>query len=87
MTTAADVVSFMSENLGPEVVTVHVAGHPEITVDGDTATGSWVFEDTVIVPDFKVIIRGGGYYVDDYRKDADGNGGSPARSMNGSTRR
>jgi hypothetical protein len=68
----ADVVTFMSENLGPEVVTIHVAGHPEITVDGDTATGSWVFEDTVIVPDFKLMIRGGGYYVDDYRKDADG---------------
>jgi ketosteroid isomerase-like protein len=68
----ADVVTFMSENLGPEVVTVHVAGHPEIAVDGNTATGSWVFEDTVIVPDFKLMIRGGGYYVDDYRRDADG---------------
>jgi hypothetical protein len=68
----ADVVTFMSENLGPGVITVHVASHPEITVDGDTATGSWAFEDTVIVPDFKMLIRGGGYYEDDYRKDDDG---------------
>lgn len=70
--TRADVVKFMSENLGPGIITVHIASHPEINVDGDTATGSWGFEDTVIVPEFKVMIRGGGYYVDDYRKDADG---------------
>lgn len=68
----ADVVDYMSKNLGPEVITIHIANHPEIDVDGATATGSWAFEDTVIVPDFKVIIRGGGYYVDDYRRDADG---------------
>ncbi len=67
-----DVVDFMSANLGPGIVTIHIASHPEISVDGDTATGSWGFEDTVIVPDFKMIIRGGGYYVDGYRKDADG---------------
>jgi len=70
--TRADVVKFMSENLGPGIITIHIASHPEIAVDGDTATGSWGFEDTVIVPDFKVMIRGGGYYVDDYCKDADG---------------
>jgi hypothetical protein len=68
----ADVVGFMRDNLGTAVITVHIASHPEITVDGDTATGSWGFEDTVIVPDFKVIIRGGGYYDDSYRRDADG---------------
>jgi hypothetical protein len=68
----ADVVGFMRDNLGTGVITVHIASHPEITVDGDTATGSWGFEDTVIVQDFKVIIRGGGYYDDSYRRDADG---------------
>ena len=67
-----DVVEFMSGNLGTNIVSVHIASHPEISVDGDTATGSWGFEDTVIVPDFKVMIRGGGYYRDEYRKDADG---------------
>ena len=59
-------------NLGPGVVTMHVANHPEIEVDGDSATGTWAFEDTVIVPDFKVSIRGAGYYHDTYRRDADG---------------
>ena len=67
-----DVVAFMSENLGEGVVTIHVANHPEIDVDGATATASWVFEDTVLVPDFQLQIRGGGYYSDTYRKDADG---------------
>jgi SnoaL-like domain len=67
-------VEFMSANLGPGVITMHVANHPEIDVDvdGDTATGSWAFEDTVIVPDFKVLIRGAGYYNDTYRRDPDG---------------
>ena len=68
----ADVVEFMAGNLGPGIITIHIASHPEIVVDGDRATGSWGFEDTVIVPDFKVLIRGGGYYKDEYRKDADG---------------
>lgn len=67
-----DVVDFMSGNLGTSIISIHIASHPEISVDGDTATGSWGFEDTVIVPDFKVMIRGGGYYKDEYRKDADG---------------
>ena len=66
------VVAYMAENLGLGIVTIHIANHPEIDVDGDTATGSWAFEDTVIVPDFKVQIRGGGYYVDTYRRDSDG---------------
>lgn len=70
--TRADVVAYMSEQLGTGIVTIHIASHPEIQVDGDTATGSWGFEDTVIVPDFKVQIRGGGYYNDTYRKDSDG---------------
>jgi len=67
-----EVVDYMSGNLGTGIITVHIANHPEIQVDGDRATGSWAFEDTVIVPDFKVQIRGGGYYCDEYRRDADG---------------
>ncbi|MEU4312962.1 nuclear transport factor 2 family protein [Nocardia sp. NPDC024068] len=66
------VVDFMRENMGPGVVTTHVANHPEITVDGDTATGSWLFEDTVLATDFGVLIRGSGYYTDRYRRGADG---------------
>ena len=70
--TRADVVAFMSENLGDGVITVHVANHPEIDVDGDLARASWGFEDTVLVPGFHLQIRGAGYYLDTYRKEPDG---------------
>lgn len=66
------VVEWMKGNLDNGTITMHVAQHPEIDVDGDTATASWGFEDTVIVPDFKVVIRGAGYYKDEYRLDPDG---------------
>ena len=68
----ADVVAFMSENLGNGIVTVHIASHPEIDVDGDAASATWAFEDTVLVPAFQLQIRGAGYYSDTYRKDPDG---------------
>jgi hypothetical protein len=66
------IVGFMREQLTTSVVTMHVAQHPELDVDGDEAEGSWGFEDTVIVPDFKVLIRGAGYYRDRYRRGTDG---------------
>ncbi|GAB4584627.1 nuclear transport factor 2 family protein [Nocardia sp. IFM 10818] len=64
-----EVVDYMSKSLGGNIITVHVANHPEITVDGETATGSWCLEDTVIVPDFRVLIRGAAYYRDEYRRE------------------
>ena len=67
-----EVVDYMSANMGPGLTSVHIANHPEISVDGDTATGSWAFEDTVLALAFNMIIRGAGYYIDTYRRDADG---------------
>ncbi len=66
------IVGFMSEKLGNGIITAHFAHHPEIEVEGDTAEASWGFEDTVIATDFKVLIRGAGYYRDRYRRGADG---------------
>lgn len=66
------IVEFMSARLGAGVITVHVANHPEIAVDGDTATGSWCFEDTVIATEHRMLIRGAGYYTDRYARGADG---------------
>ena len=66
------VVDFMRTNLDNGIITTHIASHPEIDLDSDTtAHGSWVFEDTVIVPGH-AMIRGSGYYADTYRKDEDG---------------
>ncbi|MBF6100827.1 nuclear transport factor 2 family protein [Nocardia cyriacigeorgica] len=66
------VVGFLRDNMGTGIVTTHVANHPEISVDGAEATGSWLFEDTVIATDYGVLIRGSGYYSDRYRRDPDG---------------
>lgn len=68
-TSREDLVGYMSTALGGNIITVHVANHPEITVDGDTATGSWCLEDTVIVPDYNILIRGAAYYNDTYRRE------------------
>ncbi len=65
-------VGFMRKALTPAVTSVHFAHHPEITVVGSTAEGSWAFEDTVIIPEHRCLIRGAGYYRDGYRRDDDG---------------
>ncbi|RRO18009.1 nuclear transport factor 2 family protein [Saccharopolyspora rhizosphaerae] len=67
-----EILTFMRDNLGPGIITTHFAGQPEIDVDGDTATGTWVFEDTVIATEFKTIIRGAAFYEDTYRRGSDG---------------
>ena len=66
------IVGFMREKLGPSVITVHVCTQPEIEIDGDTASGTWCFEDTVIVTEHRVMIKGAAYYEDEYRREGDG---------------
>ncbi|HEY5397926.1 MAG TPA: nuclear transport factor 2 family protein [Trebonia sp.] len=66
------IIAFFRENLGPAILTVHAAGQPEITVDGETATGSWRFEDTVIATEYRIVIKGAAFYQDRYERGADG---------------
>ena len=66
-----EIIAFFRANLGPEIITVHAAGQPEITVDGGTATGSWRFEDTVIATEHRIVIKGAAFYQDRYERDAD----------------
>ncbi len=61
------IVGFMRSALDANIITVHVCTHPVIEVDGETATGTWCLEDTVIVPEYDVMIRGAAYYRDRYR--------------------
>ena len=68
----ADVVEFMSGNLGEGIVTIHIANHPEIDVDGDTATGRWYLQDKVIVPAFQFMLEGAAFYEDRYARTPDG---------------
>ncbi|MGV0686456.1 nuclear transport factor 2 family protein [Mycolicibacterium thermoresistibile] len=65
-------VNFMRTSLGPEIITEHRVTHPEITVDGDEATGIWYLQDRVIAPDFNFMLIGAAFYRDRYRRTADG---------------
>jgi len=67
-----EIVGFLRDKLGPDMITMHRAGQPEITVEGDTARGTWSFEDTVIATEFRVVITGAAFYQDRYKRGTDG---------------
>jgi SnoaL-like domain len=67
-----EIVGFLRDKLGPDMITVHRAGQPEITVEGDTARGTWSFEDTVIATKYRVVITGAAFYQDRYERGGDG---------------
>ncbi len=68
----AALVSYMRENLGEGMLTMHQVHNPEITVDGDTATGRWYLEDRVIVEAFKFMLEGAAFYEDRYVRTSEG---------------
>jgi hypothetical protein len=66
------IVAFLRDSLGPDIITVHFASQPEIDIDGDTAAGTWCFEDTVIATEYRVVIKGSAFYEDRYTRGDDG---------------
>jgi hypothetical protein len=67
----AELVGYMRANLGPAIVTMHHVHHPEIAVDGDTATGRWYLHDQVISAEYEFKLEGAAFYEDRYvRTDA-----------------
>jgi SnoaL-like domain len=66
------IVAFFRLKLGPDTLTAHAAGQPEITVDGDTATGIWSLRDTVLATRHRMLITGAAFYQDRYERGADG---------------
>ncbi|QTJ67443.1 nuclear transport factor 2 family protein [Rhodococcus sp. ZPP] len=66
------VVEFMRTSLGPQTITEHHCGHPEIDVDGDTATGRWYLSDLVLIPEHDMALRGAAFYSDRYVRGPDG---------------
>jgi hypothetical protein len=67
-----EIIGFLRDKLGPEMITVHSAGQPEISIDGDEATGTWSFEDTVFATAHRVMIKGAAFYQDRYRRGHSG---------------
>lgn len=65
-------VEYMRTSLPDSVVTEHRVTHPEITVDGDEASGIWYLQDRVIVAEFDFMLIGAAFYHDEYRKTPDG---------------
>ena len=65
-------VSYMRDNLGPGIVTHHQVHHPEIEVDGDTATGRWYLHDRVIVAEMQFMLEGAAFYEDTYVRTPEG---------------
>lgn len=61
-----EVVEGLKGQMTNDVITEHQAHHPEIEIDGDTATGSWYLQDRVIVPAFDTFIFGSAFYDDAY---------------------
>jgi SnoaL-like domain len=71
-TNRAELVDYMRSALGPGVLTEHRVTHPEIAVDGDTATATWYLQDRVIVAEFNFMLIGAAFYHDTYRRTAEG---------------
>jgi hypothetical protein len=67
-----EIIAFLRDKLGPDIITLHAAGQPEIDIDGSTATGRWRFEDTVIATGYRVLIKGAAFYEDRYTRGEDG---------------
>ena len=62
------VVDYMSSSLPGSIITLHQCHHPEITVDGDSAVGTWYLEDKVLVTDQRLMLTGASFYTDTYRR-------------------
>ncbi|HYB39913.1 MAG TPA: nuclear transport factor 2 family protein [Mycobacterium sp.] len=71
-TNRTDLVDYMRSALGPAVISEHRVTHPEITVTGDTASGTWYLQDRVIVPDLNFMLIGAAFYHDRYRRTGGG---------------
>ena len=68
----AALVGYMRENMTEGMYTLHQVHHPEIEVDGDTATGRWYLQDKVIVEAFRFVLEGAAFYTDRYVRTPDG---------------
>lgn len=68
-----EIVAFLERNMGSETFhSSHRVSHPEITIDGDSATGTWALDDTVIDVQLGVLIQGAAFYDDTYVRTDDG---------------
>lgn len=61
------IIEFLTTNMGsPSLHSSHRVGQPEISVSGESATGRWALNDTVIDESAGVFIAGAAFYEDTY---------------------
>ena len=71
------IVTFFRTKLGPDVLTSHATGQPEIALDGDgvasgRAAGIWQVRDTVLATRHRMLITGAAFHHDRYERGPDG---------------
>jgi hypothetical protein len=66
-----EIVSFFQARFGPAVLTELAATQPEITVDGDIATGVWAHREMTLATEHRLIIASTGYSEERYERGAD----------------
>lgn len=64
-----DIEAFFRESFTQRKFGIHNGHHPEITVDGDAATGLWYLHDKFVSLDDNVNIEGSAIYKDQYVKE------------------
>lgn len=60
--------AFYQDNFSPHQFGIHNGHHPEITVEGDQATGLWYLQDMFIDTQRNITTRGSAIYEDSYKK-------------------
>lgn len=64
-----EIVGFLERNMGSETFhSSHRVTQPEISLDGDRASGTWALHDTVVDMDSGFMIMGAAFYEDTYER-------------------
>ena len=62
--------AFYKKSFTPQAVGLHNGHHPEISVEGDTATGIWYLQDIFVNLAQDITVMGSALYHDEYRVEA-----------------
>ena len=62
--------TFYKKSFTPQAFGMHNGHHPEISVEGDTATGIWYLQDIFVNLAQDITIMGSALYHDEYRVEA-----------------
>jgi SnoaL-like domain len=69
---SGQITVFLRNRYGPLMLTEHVASQPEISVDGDTATGIWAYREKVLATEHRMLITSTGFCEERYERGGDG---------------